>query len=208
MDLILLFISIISVIQICDQTDTVCILFLQACVQVLRAQSICNSVFAAARLYPGVVAPAVIAGTLAGCGGKILCDGMESVAGLKAQFELANPSFLLRSSVVNSTVVYLVVFVLRAFTMQEAVGFVMVVSLLRSLTDDLVGQPVDYSEHVTNVFTTITLIAAPTPKKTTRGRKPAPKAAVAEEVSTPVRASARKRSTSARRRPAAKTPRS
>ena len=176
--------------------------------QVLRAQSICSSVFAAARLYPGVVAPAVIAGTLAGCGGRILCDGMESVAGLKAQFELANPSFLLRSSVVNSAVVYLVVYVLRAFTMQEAVGFVIVVSLLRSLTDDLVGQPVDYSEHVTNVFTTITLIAAPATGKTTRGRKPAPKAAVGEEVSTPVRASSRKRSTSARRRPAAKTPRS
>jgi len=176
-------------------------------VQVLRAQSICNSVYAAARLYPGVVAPAVIAGTLAGCGGKILCDGMESVAGLKAQFELANPSFLLRSSVVNSAVVYLVVYVLRAFTMQEAVGFVIVVSLLRTLTDDLVGQPVDYSEHVTNVFTTITLIAAPAASvKATRGRKPAPKAAVGEETSTPARTSARKRSTSARRRPTAKTP--
>lgn len=153
----------------------------------LRALTISAQVNAAAAAYPGVVAPALIAGTLAGCGGKLLCDAFESVSGLRGKFELASPGFLLRSSVVNSGLVYVLVHVLKAFTVLEATGLLLTLSLMYTLTDDLATKAVDATEHITNVFTMVTLVA---PKSATRGRSVA-----AETKATP-----RKRSTSAKKR--------
>lgn len=169
--------------------------FARACVHTLRALAISAQVNAAAAAYPGVVAPAIIAGTLAGCGGKLLCDAFQSVSGLKGKFELANPGFLLRSSVVNSSLVYVLVHVLRAFTVLEATGLLLAISLLYTLTDDLAAQAVDASGHITNVFAMVTLVAPPA--SASRGRS-APAAAAA--TSTATRATPRKRSVSAKRR--------
>lgn len=165
---------------------------LQACVHILRALTISAQVNAAAAAYPGVVAPALIAGTLSGCGGKLLCDAFESVSGLKGKFELAHPSFLLRSSVVNSALVYVLVHVLKAFTVLEATGLLLVISLLYTLTDDLATKAVDASEHLTNVFAMVTLVA---PKAAARGRAATTSTAAATAKATP-----RKRSTSTKRR--------
>lgn len=169
-------------------------LSLQACVHILRALTISAQVNAAAAAYPGVVAPALIAGTLSGCGGKLLCDAFESVSGLKGKFELAHPSFLLRSSVVNSALVYVLVHVLRAFTVLEATGLLLVISLLYTLTDDLATKAVDASEHLTNVFAMVTLVA-PKAAASTRGR-----AATASTATATAKATPRKRSTSTKRR--------
>lgn len=54
---------------------------MQVCVQVLRAGLIAAQVDAAAKAFPGIIAPAIIAGTLAGSGGKITTDIISSVAG-------------------------------------------------------------------------------------------------------------------------------
>jgi len=161
----------------------------QACVHILRALTISAQVNAAAAAYPGVVAPALIAGTLSGCGGKLLCDAFESVSGLKGKFELANPGFLLRSSVVNSGLVYVLVHVLKAFTVLEATGLLLVISLLYTLTDDLATKAVDATEHLTNVFAMVTLVA---PKAAARGRS--------TTAAPAAKATPRKRSTSTKRR--------
>lgn len=161
----------------------------QACVHILRALTISAQVNAAAAAYPGVIAPALIAGTLSGCGGRLLCDAFESVSGIKGKFELAHPGFLLRSSVVNSGLVYVLVHVLKAFTVLEATGLLLVISLLYSLTDDLATKAVDATEHLTNVFAMVTLVA--------------PKAAAPRGRSTTaaaVKATPRKRSASTKRR--------
>lgn len=155
---------------------------------ILRALTISAQVNTAAAAYPGVVAPALIAGTLSGCGGKLLCDAFESVSGLRGKFELSNPGFLLRSSVVNSALVYILVHVLKAFTVLEATGLLLTISLVYTLTDDLAAKSVDATEHITNVFAMVTLVA---PKSASRGRT----TAAAAPKATP-----RKRSTSAKRR--------
>jgi hypothetical protein len=161
----------------------------RACLHSLRALSISAQTNAAAALYPGVAAPAIVAGTLAGCGGKLLSDAMESVSGGKAKFELANPGFLLRSSVVNSSLVYVLVHYLKAFTVLEATGLLLALSLVYTLSDDLAGGVVDASAHITNVFTTVTLIA---PKRSTRGRATT-RAAPAASAPSPSRRSASKK---------------
>ena len=49
----------------------------------LRAGLIAAQVDAAAKTFPGIVAPAVIAGALAGSGGKISTDIVSSITGLR-----------------------------------------------------------------------------------------------------------------------------
>ena len=51
----------------------------RACLHTLRALTIAATTNAAAVAYKGVVAPAIIAGTLAGCGGKLLSDSLDSL---------------------------------------------------------------------------------------------------------------------------------
>ena len=52
----------------------------RACLHTLRALTIAATTNAAAVAYKGVVAPAIIAGTLAGCGCKLLSDSLDSVS--------------------------------------------------------------------------------------------------------------------------------
>ncbi len=158
----------------------------RACLHTLRALTISAMTNAAAATYKGVVAPAIIAGTLAGCGGKLLADSLESVSGGRGKFELNNPGFLLRSSVVNSSLFYVLVHYLKAFSSVEATGLLLVISLAYTLSDDLTGNVVDASVHITNVFCTV--IA---PKKLLSAR-PAPKAAAASPAR--ARSTSRKRS--------------
>lgn len=169
---------------------------MQMCIQLLRAMSIAAQVSAAARKFPGAVAPAIIAGTLAGCGGRLVCDSLESVAGIRSSFELAKPTFILRSSLVNASLFYILVHVLKAFTIMQGLGLLMVFALVYTLTDDLTAKAVDVSTHVTNVFTTITLITPPAAKPASRGRAKTSKTPAA--ATTP-RASSRRRSTSRKR---------
>lgn len=160
---------------------------------------IASQVNAAAGAYPGVIAPAIVAGTLAGCGGKMLAEAVKSISGFKSKFELAHPDFLLRSSVVNSCLVYLLVHVLKAFTVLEGTGLLIVISMLYTLTDDLTARAVDVSEHVTNVVTLVTLVA-PASKSA-----PAARGRSSTKTSTAAATTPRARSTSTRRR--ATTPR-
>ncbi len=159
----------------------------RACVHTLRALTIASMTNAAASMYKGVVAPAIIAGTLAGCGGKLLAESLESVSGGRGKFELNDPGFLLRSSVVNSSLVYVLVHYLKALSSVEATGLLLVISLAYTLSDDLAGNVVDASVHVTNVFCTV--IA---PKKLLRGRS-APKAAAVAASPARARSTSRKR---------------
>ena len=165
---------------------------------VLRSLGIATQVAVAAKMYPGIIAPAIIAGTLAGCGGKVLCDVFESISGLRHKFEIARPSFVLRSAVVNSAVFYVLVYMLQAFTVSEGTGLILALNMLYTLTSDIIDTPIDYTESVTNVFTTITLVALPSTgakrKPETRGRGSA-----TEETAPKTPRSTRKRSTSARR---------
>jgi hypothetical protein len=158
----------------------------RACLHTLRALTISAQTNAAAAAYKGVVAPAIIAGTLAGCGGKLLADSLESVSGGKGKFELNNPGFLLRSAVVNSSLVYVLVHYLKAFSVVEATGLLLVISLAYTLSDDLTGNVVDASAHITNVFCTV--IA---PKELIRGRSTARKTAAASPARS--RSASRKR---------------
>lgn len=159
----------------------------RACLHTLRALTISAMTNAAAANYKGIVAPAIIAGTLAGCGGKLLADALDSVSGGRGKFELNNPGFLLRSSVVNSSLVYVLVHYLKALSSVEATGLLLVISLAYTLSDDLTGNVVDASAHITNVFCTV--IA---PKKLLSGR-PAPKAAAAAASPARARSTSRKR---------------
>jgi hypothetical protein len=53
---------------------------LQSCLHILRSLGIASQVNAAAGAYPGVIAPAIVAGTLAGCGGKMLAETVKSIS--------------------------------------------------------------------------------------------------------------------------------
>lgn len=158
----------------------------RACLHTLRALTIAATTNAAAVAYKGVVAPAIIAGTLAGCGGKLLSDSLDSVSGGKGRFELKNPGFLLRSSVVNSSLVYVLVHYLKAFSVVEATGLLLAISLAYTLSDDLAGSVVDASTHITNVFCTV---IAP---KELIGARPVARA-VAATTGTPTKRSASKK---------------
>ncbi|KAL4529332.1 hypothetical protein Ndes2526A_g04126 [Nannochloris sp. 'desiccata'] len=171
----------------------------RACLQVLRASVLVSQVDAAAKAFPGVIAPAIIAGALAASGGKISTDIVASFAGLRAPFEVSNPTYVLRSSLVGSSVYYVTVYVLKALTATEGLALVLLAFLAHTLSDDLLGSAYDYTVPVINVFNTVTLIA-PTAKRAirttaTRGRAPAATAA----PSTP-RSASKARTPSRRRR--------
>lgn len=58
---------------------------MQACMQVLRAGLVAAQVNYAAKTFPGLIAPAVIAGALAGSGGKIATDILSTLTGLRGE---------------------------------------------------------------------------------------------------------------------------
>ena len=49
----------------------------------LRVTTIAHRVNAACKLYPGILAAALILGTLGGCGGKLIVDAFSHCAGYK-----------------------------------------------------------------------------------------------------------------------------
>lgn len=53
--------------------------------QALRAGLVAAQVNYAAKAFPGLVAPAIIAGALAGSGGKIATDIVSSLTGLRGE---------------------------------------------------------------------------------------------------------------------------
>jgi TRIC channel len=171
----------------------------RACLQVLRAGLLVAQVDAAAKAFPGVIAPAIIAGALAASGGKISTDIIASFAGLRAPFEVSNPTYVLRSSIVGSSVYYVTVYVLKALTPTEGLAVVLLAFLSHTLSDDLLGSAYDYTVPIINVFNTVTLITPPAKRaaRTTAARGRAPAATAAP--STP-RSASKARTPSRRRR--------
>jgi hypothetical protein len=172
----------------------------RACLQVLRAGLLVAQVDAAAKAFPGIIAPALIAGALAASGGKISTDIVASFAGLRAPFEVSNPTYVLRSSVVGSSIYYVTVYALKAFTATEGYALVLLAFLSHTLSDDILGSAYDYTVPVINVFNTITLIAPPVKRavRTTAARGRAA-AATTAAPSTP-RSASKARTPSRRRR--------
>ncbi len=169
----------------------------RACLQVLRAGILVAQVDAAAKAFPGVVAPAIIAGALAASGGKISTDIIASFSGLRAPFEVSNPTYVLRSSLVGSSVYYVAVYVLKALTATEGLALVLLAFLSHTLSDDLLGSAYDYTVPVINVFNTVTLITPPAKRaaRTTaaRGRAPATAAPTTPRSASKARTPSRRR---------------
>lgn len=140
----------------------------RACLQVLRASLLVSQVDLAVKTFPGIVAPAIIAGALAASGGKISTDVIASISGLRAPFEVHAPTYALRSSLVGSVFYYVTVHVMCALRPTEGLAVVLLAFLAHTLTDDLLGAAYDYTVPVINVFTTVTLIGSP--KRVARGR--------------------------------------
>lgn len=150
----------------------------RTCMQVLRSSLLVAQIDATVKAFPGIIAPAVIAGTLAASGGKITTDVISSIAGFRAPFEIAEPTYALRSSLIASVGYYVFVYVLRALKPVEGLAVVMLAFLTHTLTDDLLGAAYDYTVPVVNVFTSITLVGVPV-KRGGRGRGRGTAAAVA-----------------------------
>lgn len=142
---------------------------MQSCLQILRAGIIAAQVDAAAKAFPGVIAPAVIAGALAGAGGKISTDVVASLTGLRVSFEVASPTYALRSSLIGSMAHYLLVHVLGAFSPAQGEGLLLLVFLAHTLADDVLGTTYDYTVPIIDVFATCTLINLP--KSTSQARR-------------------------------------
>jgi hypothetical protein len=164
----------------------------QSCLQILRAGIIAAQVDAAAKAFPGVIAPAVIAGTLAGAGGKITTDAVASLTGLRVSFEVATPTYALRSSLIGAMAHYLLVHVLGAFSSAQGEGLLVLVFLAHTLADDVLGTTYDYTVPIIDIFATCTLINAP--KASSHGRRgrstqPAATAATTAVPATPRSAS-------------------
>ena len=141
--------------------------FCRASVQILRSGLVAAQIDATAKVYPGIIAPAIIAGTLSGCGGKIITDIVSNVSGLRAAFEVLQPTYSLKSSLVGASIHYLTVHVLGALKPIEGRAVVLLLFLTHTLTDDILGAPYDYTAPVINIFSSVTLIGV---KKTGRGR--------------------------------------
>ena len=151
----------------------------RACLQILRSGLLVTQVEAAAKAFPGIIAPAIIAGTLAACGGKITTDIISTISGLRAPFEVAVPTYALRSALVGSSVYYFTVHVLGALSRDEGHALVLLAFLSHTLSDDLLDAAYDYTTPVINMFTTVTFISGVPAAARGRGRPAAAAAATA-----------------------------
>lgn len=157
--------------------------FCRASLQILRSGLVAAQIDAVAKAYPGIIAPAIIAGTLSGCGGKICTDVISHISGLRAPFEVFQPTYSLKSSLIGSVIHYLTVHVLGALKPIEGRAVVLLLFLSHTLTDDVLGSAYDYTAPVINVFSSVTLIGV---KKQGRGR---PRTATAAATAAAVAAS-------------------
>jgi len=171
----------------------------RACVQTLRSGLLVAQVDAAAKAFPGIVAPAIIAGALAASGGKISTDIVASFASLRASFEVSNPTYVLRSALVGSSMYYFTVYGLKALTATEGLALVLLAFLSHTLADDILGSAYDYTVPVVNVFNTVTLIAPPA-KRAVRTTAARGRAAAATAAPSTPRSTSKARTPSRRRR--------
>lgn len=147
----------------------------RACREVLRARAVAEAVAAGARLFPRVAAPALAAGAVAGAGGSIAAGFVANALGYKAPFELATPTYLLRSSAVSAAAYYLAVVVLKALTAAEGTSLVVLAFLATQLADEVLGLRYDWTAPVVHAFQVATLQISPA--RRARGRPATPKAA-------------------------------
>ena len=118
-------------------------------------------------------------------------------------FEVAAPSYALRSALVGSTVHYLLVHVLHALTPAQGEGLLLIVYLSHTLSDDLLGSAYDYTVPVIETFATVTLISMPkAPAARGRARAPAAHAAATGSAPSTPRSGSKGRTPSRRKRAA------
>jgi hypothetical protein len=130
----------------------------RVCLQTLRATLVASQVTAAVKSFPGIVAVAIIAGTLSGSGGKVLTDAVSVLTGARVSSELAHPTYALRSSLAGAVIYYVTVHALGALTAAQGHGLLLLAFIGHSLADDLLDSTFDWTVPVVDAFSVAALM--------------------------------------------------
>lgn len=148
--------------------------FLKASTALLRALLIVARVDAAVAVFPGVVAAPLVLGTLAGCGGRLIVDGLYFGWGVRPGWraEMTEPGFVGWSAFVASGGYYLTAYGLGLTSPDAAAGILVTLLVVQSLLTEPLGRPLDFTKPLVDLLHTVTLLpkasgpepAAPAPK--------------------------------------------
>lgn len=128
----------------------------QACLQVLRGTVTADRVAVAAARFPGAIGVALLAGALGGAGGKIITEFIGLATGTaRGTWEVAAPTYVLRSTLVGAATYYLTVIYLGALSAVEGKALIVTLFAAHSLAGDLLGYNFDYTGPITEVFLTV-----------------------------------------------------
>ncbi|KAL3159054.1 hypothetical protein ABBQ32_011052 [Trebouxia sp. C0010 RCD-2024] len=155
----------------------------KVCLNILRAGQIASRVNLSVQKFPGVIAAPLLIGTLAGCGGKLLQDGVQMACGtLPGPSEVSSPGFASRTAFAGALVYYLSVHALEVLKPAEGLALVTTVFVVHGLCSDLLRQPLDWTHPLAVLAHKIANV--PMPSAQGGVKKPQSKAALPAKSST------------------------
>lgn len=150
----------------------------KSCTMLSRAQLIVARVNLAVQLYPGVHTAPLILGTIAGCGGRLLADGiMTGWQSMPGFAELTSPGFVSRSAAFAAVSYYTIAYVAQLLPVEAAAGLVITGLMMHTIASDITGLPLDFTAAVTHLLHTLTFVPPPPPQP-----QPAPVTVLQKQV--------------------------
>eukprot|EP00877_Chromochloris_zofingiensis_P008632 jgi/Chrzof1/4021/Cz13g17150.t1 len=134
----------------------------KSCTSLLRALLIIARVNLANELYPGVIAAPLILGTIAGCGGRLLADGIKHSWSIMSSYaELTAPGFVSRSGLLAAAVYYFTAFYFQIMPQAAAAGLIVTALMMHTFLADVTGQPLDFTEPLAHSLHIISNVPKP-----------------------------------------------
>eukprot|EP00803_Ostreobium_quekettii_P005457 evm.model.scf_1373.5 EVM.evm.TU.scf_1373.5 scf_1373:36153-41262(+) len=133
-----------------------------------RSDIIAKRVDLAVKLYPGVVAPPIILGTIGGMAGKASLDLIKRGLGSgNGTLEIMVPGFVWRSALLSAMTYYYLVHWAGQISSEEGLALVRTVLIVHGLLSDLSGWPLDVTKPIALVACTASNIPDPSEEKPT-----------------------------------------
>lgn len=130
--------------------------------QMMRVSLIITRVNQANAFHPGVLAAALVLGTLAGSGGKFIVDAVRQGYGLLAlPAETTIPGYSFQSALLGASLYYFLGFYFNLLTPNQAGGLILFLLITHAGLTELTGRPLDIFRPVFRVLHSLTNIPEP-----------------------------------------------
>lgn len=132
----------------------------------LRSGTIANRVDLAVQLYPGVVAPPIVLGTIGGMAGKVIIDLIrQGVIKRKSSSELLVPGFVWRSALLCAVLYYYTVHWTGLLTTHEGLALIRTLLIGHGILSSLSGMPLDVTQPLAVAVYKVSNIPVPLEQK-------------------------------------------